>query len=529
MAADASAPGARDPGSPAAPAGRRRRAPFPIRTRLATVRVRTTALATAVVAVALVAGGIALVVTLRITLTHGVERTARQQAQAAAEVVAAGGTPGLVSGSDDDAVAQVLDEEGRVVAESRAITEDVDADPTDPETSGEDEGEGENGDGEGGGGGATTEGGEPLAPGLAPGHQATVTLPGDGERFLAIAAAVPGADGTGEGRDGDNGTEAGEGTVVVAATLESVDESTGIVAGLLAAGIPALLVIVAATTWVVVGWALAPVDAIRAAADAVTPEDLGRRVPQPATGDEVARLAATVNRMLDGLEAAQARQRRFVADASHELRSPIAAIRQHSEVAQAHPDRATARALAAAVLPEALRLQGLVDDLLVLSRADEGALVTSVRPVDLDDIVLAEARRVTETTDLRVDASAVSAGPVAGDPDALARLVRNLVDNAARHAATAVTLRLGEEDGQVGAERVRLVVGDDGPGIPAAERERVFERFVRLDDARARDAGGSGLGLAIVAAIVAAHGGRVRVGEGPSGGAEVEVTLPARA
>jgi len=167
-------------------------------------------------------------------------------------------------------------------------------------------------------------------------------------------------------------------------------------------------------------------------------------------------------------------------------------------------------------------------------RADEGALVTSPRPVDLDDIVLAEARRLRGATPLTVDASGVSAGPVAGDAEALSRVVRNLVDNAARHAATAVTLRLGEVDGDGhgdghgGDPQVRLVVTDDGPGIPPAERERVLERFVRLDDARTRDAGGSGLGLAIVAAIVAAHGGRVQVGAGPAGGAAVEVTLPAR-
>ncbi len=128
----------------------------------------------------------------------------------------------------------------------------------------------------------------------------------------------------------------------------------------------------------------------------------------------------------------------------------------------------------------------------------------------------------------------MSAGPVAGDAEALSRVVRNLVDNAARHAATAVTLRLGEVDGEVDGDdavdaQVRLVVADDGPGIPPAERERVLERFVRLDDARTRDAGGSGLGLAIVAAIVAAHGGRVQVGEAAAGGAAVEVTLPARA
>ncbi|HEY4727774.1 MAG TPA: ATP-binding protein, partial [Actinomycetes bacterium] len=231
--------------------------------------------------------------------------------------------------------------------------------------------------------------------------------------------------------------------------------------------------------------------------------------------------ARTMNRMLGRLEQAQARQRRLVADASHELRSPVAAIRQHAEVALAHPDRTTTAELAATVLAEDLRLQRLAEDLLLLTRADEHTLALHRRPVDLDDLVFDEARRLRASTGLRVDTTAVSAGRVDGDAAGLRRVLRNLGDNAARHAAGRLAFSLAEADGLV-----LLGVDDDGPGIPEADRRRVLERFVRLDDARARDDGGSGLGLAIVAELATAHGGTVAVAPSALGGARVEVTLP---
>jgi signal transduction histidine kinase len=489
---------------------------------LGSVRARTTGVAVLVVAVTLIAGGNALVVALRVALTDGIERSVRQEAEAAAEVLSGGGTPAVLTGDDDDTVAQVVDgEEQVVVAASPALA----GDDAEGETDGADDGDddrGEAGDeADGGGdpdgdddpgdGGTGDVGSLPvLAPGLRPGDSAVIGVPDDDERFVAVAAGFD--------------TPDGPRTVVVASTLDVADESTEVVTGLLVVGLPVLLLIVAVTTWRVVGRALAPVEEIRSTADAVSAADLGRRVPAPAGRDEVARLATTMNRMLDRLESAQARQRRFVADAAHELRSPVASIRQHAEVAQRFPERTTPDALAGTVLAEALRLQRLVDDQLVLVRADEQALALRRRPVDLDDVVLDEARRLRTTTSLAVDASGVSAGPVEGDADALGRVVRNLVDNAARHAAGRVALGLAERDGAV-----VLTVDDDGPGIPAGERQRVFERFVRLDDARARDGGGSGLGLAIVRELVAAHGGTVTVDGGGLGGARVRVTLPARA
>jgi signal transduction histidine kinase len=279
-------------------------------------------------------------------------------------------------------------------------------------------------------------------------------------------------------------------------------------------------VLVAFTTWIVTGRTLHPIEGIRREVATISGSELSRRVPQPRGDDEVARLARTMNAMLDRLQDSRDRQRRFVSDASHELRSPVATIRHELEVALAHPDQTTVEALAADLLAEDLRLEGLVEDLLLLARADEDTLSLIARPVDLDDLVLAEAARLRRRGIVRVDTSSLSAGRVAGDPAQLTRLVRNLADNAERHARSVVSLALGARSGQL-----TLTVGDDGDGITEADRVRIFERFTRLDGARTRDAGGAGLGLAIVAAVARVHGGTVHVEPGP--GARFVVVLPA--
>ena len=446
------------------------------------VRVRTTVAAVAVVGVAMVVGAVVMVVVLRSTLTREVRAAARLRAEDVAAVLAAGGGsgvagPGTLAVDDaDELLIQVLDGGGRVVAAS-----------------------------------PNAEGRPPVAR-LRPGSSAEVEVPAGGPmdesgEFLAVAA---GAD-----------TPRGQRTVLVARSTEAVDEAVAAVGGLLAVGLPLLLAVVAVTTWVVVGRALAPVEAMRAEVDEISAAALHRRVPDPPADDEIGRLARTMNRMLGRLEQAQARQRRLVSDASHELRSPVATIRQHAEVALAHPGRTTTSELASTVLAEDLRLQRLTEDLLLLTRADEQSLALRRRPVDLDDLVFEEAKRLREATGLRVDTSAVSAGRVAGDAAGLRRVLRNLGDNASRHARERLALSVAERDATV-----VLAVEDDGSGIPEADRERVFERFVRLDGARARDDGGSGLGLAIVAELVAAHGGTVVAAAGPLGGARVEVTLP---
>src|SRR6478752_6111121 len=257
------------------------------------------------------------------------------------------------------------------------------------------------------------------------------------------------------------------------------------------------------------------VEAIRAQVASMSEKDLAERVPVPVARDEVGRLAETMNGMIARLESAQKVQRRFVADASHELRSPLATIGAGLELLQ-DSDPGTVRTLRG----ETERLGRLVDDLLLLARADERGLQPRRDEVDLDELVEAERSRPYDDgvrTEVRTEPVRV-----VGDRGQLVRVLRNLVDNAHRHAGSQVVVTLGR-DGDLAA----IDVADDGPGVPAADRARIFERFVRLDDARARADGGSGLGLAIVAEVVAAHDGRVWVEEAPGGGALFRVRLPA--
>jgi signal transduction histidine kinase len=309
--------------------------------------------------------------------------------------------------------------------------------------------------------------------------------------------------------------------VTVAVSREEIDDTTAALVTPLVIGLPLLLILVGGTTWMVVTRALTPVERIRREVEEITGDRLDRRVPEPPSRDEISRLARTMNRMLGRLEDSRLRQQQFVADASHELRSPLAGIRQAAEVSQAHPGALTEGELAEAVLEESARMQRLVEQLLMLTRADDG-VVTRVRTdVDLDDLALSEARRARRSG-LDVDTAGIGGGRVRGDPAALAQAVRNLVDNAARHAVHKLAIAVRDT-----GDQVELIVEDDGAGIPADQRERVFERFVRLDEARARDAGGSGLGLAIVQEIVTGHGGTVVATSAELGGARFVVRLPA--
>lgn len=341
----------------------------------------------------------------------------------------------------------------------------------------------------------------------SPGQCRTVEPPGRFEDYTVVAEPV---------------ADRPDLMVVVARPLVDVLEATHFVTRVLAVGLPLVLLLAGGVTWYVVGHSLAPVAAIRAETERITADDLSRRVPVPPSDDEIARLATTVNRMLDGLQRAHDSQRRFVSDASHELRSPIAVIRQHAEVALRHPERASVADLATTVHAENLRLQALVEDLLLLARADEQLLDLRATILDLDDLVFEEAARLRTCTDLRIDTTGVSAGRVRGNDGGLRRVLRNLGDNAARHAGTRITFQLHQQDGSV-----ILTVADDGPGIPQSDRERVFERFVRLNQARSRDQGGAGLGLAIVAQLVAVHHGSVHADANPSGGATIRINLPA--
>ncbi|WP_328449298.1 sensor histidine kinase [Amycolatopsis sp. NBC_00438] len=277
----------------------------------------------------------------------------------------------------------------------------------------------------------------------------------------------------------------------------------------LTAGVPAVAVLIGVIAWFAVSRSLRPVEAIRAEVAEIGAHDLGRRVPAPGSADEIARLAATMNSMLARLDDAVTRQSRFTSDASHELRTPLASMRTQLEVLLAHPDRLDWRAACENALLDVTRMQDLVADLVLLGKLDAG-------PDRLEPVALAEvAEAAVAGRDVHFE---VRATPVVrGHRPRLERLVRNLVDNAERHATSRVVVEVSVVDGQA-----VLAVSDDGPGIPEADRERVFDRFVRLDDGRARDDGGAGLGLAIVADIARAHGGTAEV----EGGSRFVVRLP---
>jgi signal transduction histidine kinase len=294
-------------------------------------------------------------------------------------------------------------------------------------------------------------------------------------------------------------------TVLVGQSLGPVDASIKSVLGLLAVGIPLLLITLGAAAFVFAGRSLRPVEAIRRTVSSINDRDLSERVAVPPAGDAVSRLAVTMNAMLERLELAQRAQRQFVADASHELRSPIATLGTIAEIYLAHPEADDARGFPIAVLEESRRLERLVQDLLTLARADERGLSPFGDDVDLDDIVDAERHRIAAISTLKV-AVRISPARVTGDLHQLRQAVRNLVDNAVQHARTRVEFSVQRQGDQAVVE-----IFDDGPGIAPADRERIFDRFVRLEESRDRASGGTGLGLAIVREIVASHQGTVQV------------------
>lgn len=292
-------------------------------------------------------------------------------------------------------------------------------------------------------------------------------------------------------------------------------------------GLPAAVLLVGAVAYLATRRALRPVEAIRARTAAVTASDPRERVTVPRTGDEIARLAETINETLERLDGAVRTLRGFVADAAHELRSPLATLLATLEVAEAYPDRADWPATVATARRQARRVQLLTEDLLLLARLDaqpagphaDAAPGTAAAEVDLTGLAYDTA------ADYRVRPGGVTVlcdttgtGRVLGDPARLERVLRNLLDNAVRHASTRVSVTVHDGcDAGGGAGYVELSVQDDGPGIPAQDRERVFERFTRLDDARSRETGGTGLGLAIAREIVERSGGTLRVAESEAG------------
>ncbi|MEU4626476.1 ATP-binding protein [Actinoplanes sp. NPDC023801] len=510
----------------------------------ASIRLRTTALAVLVMAVTLAVAAVTLVLLTRASMSGGIEDMAEERATTLAAQVAASGLPGATSppSSPPNAVPSATGPSAFGPSTTGPST-------TGPSTTGPSTA-GPTAVGPAAAGPSTS--GPATAGPAAPGPAAAGTSAAGPSTAFPAASGMSGLSSAGDDddmrwrildadgavvltspSDDDDDRSSGEGspslevtedsgayTVVVEASLEEVDDATRALVTPLFIGVAGVLILVGGVIWVVVTGALAPVERIRREVEEITGERLDRRVPIPVARDEIHRLASTMNRMLARLQDSRDRQQRFVADASHELRSPLAGIRQAAEVSRAHPGALPEGELAEAVLEEAGRMERLVEQLLLLTRTG-GAGARQLQDVDVDDLVLAEARRVRRAG-LTVDASGVGAGRVRGDATALAQVVRNLVDNAARHARGAVAVTVGST-----GDRVMLVVEDDGAGIPESERERVFERFVRLDEARDRDAGGSGLGLAIVREIVTAHGGSVSVSTSSLGGARFDVRLPA--
>jgi signal transduction histidine kinase len=428
------------------------------------LRVRVTAVASLAVLVVLTVASVGLVTAQRAALVDALDETLDQRADEITARLRAGQAPAARDLGAEDVVVQVVQDEGTVVAASPGLGGDL---PRDTDSS-----------------------------------PATVRLPGSDQTARLVTA------------------DAGGTTVLVAGSLEDVRESTTALAGSLLLAVPLSTAALAGIVWWAVGRALRPVEAIRARVEQITGAESDQRVPEPTAPDEIARLARTMNAMLGRLQRSAERQRRFVADASHELRSPLARIRAELEVDAAHPETADPVTTRASLLTETGRLQRLLDDLLLLARGDAGALDPSCAgPVDLDDVV---TRLVTEHRGRqpRIDARGVRPVQVRGDGTQLGRAVANLLDNAVRHARSAITVTLTEDDG-----RAVLTVADDGPGIPAHERERAFERFTRLDDARSAD-GGAGLGLAIARDIAERHRGGLVLDTAAPDGARFVFTLP---
>jgi signal transduction histidine kinase len=449
----------------------------PVRHRIG-VRGRLTLTATVLVALVLAVGSALLMLALHRALIGSLDASARQRAADVATLIDTGNLPRSIPASGGTVLVQVIDARGRVLAATPG------GDALVPLLSGQTLRDVRRG-------GTAVIGGERI--GVSDSLRVVATTTGGGTHRRTVLVAV-------------SGSEAGR-TLHLALVV-------------LLVGVPALVGGFALACWFLVGAALQPVSALRRGAAAIREAGSGARLPVPPTRDEVAHLAATLNDMLDRLAAGSARQRDFVADAAHELRSPLASIRTQLEVARAHPEIAEWEETADGVLVDVVRLSRLADALLLLARLDDDAPSRHGQErTDLGAVAATVACRPGRRLPVRVDLGERAVVVAAGE-DAIASVLDNLIGNADRHAATTVRVSV-RADPDAGV----VEVVDDGPGIPAAQRDRVFERFARLDGARASDSGGSGLGLAIVARLVRSCAGTVRLLDaGP--GLRAEVRLP---
>ena len=446
---------------------------------LGPVRVRTTLAATLVLAVTLAIGSIVALGSFRSSLIGNLRAAAMLRALDIASLARSGHLPAVLGLPGQEAgFAQVVAPQGRVVAASANLA------------------------------------GEPaIGPFLLPGSTAEARV----------------VDGQSVGQDGRYGLVAlpvsmGTKTLTVYAaySLTTADIAVWDLEVVLIVGLPLVLAVVAGTTWAIVGWALRPVDAIREKVGEITTRDLHQRVPEPNSGDEVSRLAHTMNSMLNRLETGVERQRSFVADASHELRSPLSSLRAQLEIGLARGAATKWPDAASNALAEEARLERLVKDLLLLARLDGAPRPRGPMPlVDLATVVRSELAERSFGARVSFRDGTKGPVPVALEGDLSRRVVANLLDNAQRYARSEVSVCV-----EAGDNEAQLVVADDGPGIAPEDRERVFERFTRLDSSRNADEGGAGLGLAIVRDIVVARGGTVAFVDTTVGACAV-VRLPA--
>ena len=443
--------------------------------RRGSLRRRILGLSALVLVTTTLAGVVAFVVALNLILYSAAEQSARDQAAALVQQIEAHGSAATVVTRSParGALLQLVEGDEDVVAASDSEAEDA------------------------------------LVEELRPDVGRTVTLrvggvPGDEEPFAVAATGVQ--------------DETGRYTLVVAHPLDTATTTVQVTAGLL--GGTAVLMVVAVLVLIsrVVTRSLAPVEEIRRDVSRIQHTRDAERLRVRGTGDEIDRLAGTMNQMLDRLQASDRSVRQFVSDASHELRSPLATMRTALETSDpAHPADETL------LLGETRRMQRLVEDLLTLARADDQGLALRLTEVDLDDLVDGEVKRLRAVSRLTVTAR-IEAARVQGDELRLAQLLRNLTDNALRHARGAVRVTVTPDDVDAVA---RLRVDNDGPPVPAERRKEIFGRFARLEQARDRDSGGSGLGLSIVRTIAEAHGGTVTTGQAEDGWCRFEVRLPA--
>ena len=441
--------------------------------RFRSVRFRITAVATLIVAVVLSACAVIVVVVVKQQLEDNLDSSLAQRAdQVEAATLIDPGT-GLANTNQEDRFVQVLDAGGWVLFASANLA----------------------------GRPAVV---EPPSGDRAASTHSDIPIEDDLYRVLARRYSVDGVDRF----------------VVVGENVDDVRDAVNTLIAVLVLTIPCAVAVLACAVWWLVGRTLRPVEQIRREVDSISLDQLGRRVPGPGTGDEIDRLAVTMNEMLARLEESAARQRQFVGDASHELRSPLTRMRTTLEVDLAH-HADDLQATCNSTLDDVIVMQHLVDDLLFLARHDSLRLDDQRLLIDMDVVVEDEVRQLRETSRVEIDTSRVSGAEVLGNRSQLSRVVRNLLSNATRLATQRVTVALssGERD-------VELVIDDDGPGIPAADRNRVFERFVRLDEARTAADGGAGLGLSIAHDIVTAHAGSITISESSNGGARLTVCLP---